>query len=140
MDAKLWEQVVVLHARVEHDLGRALQRRHGIGLSEYRALSRLAVAPDGELRMQELADSIGLNQSSVSRLAVRLETDGLTRRDLCPKDRRGVYSVITDEGRTRLTEAGATYAEALTAALARAAADPQLADVAAALGAIPVAV
>ncbi|MYS83062.1 MarR family winged helix-turn-helix transcriptional regulator [Embleya scabrispora] len=140
MDAKLWEQVVVLHARVEHDLGRTLQRRHGIGLSEYRALSRLAVAPDGELRMQELADSIGLNQSSVSRLAVRLETDGLTRRDLCPKDRRGVYSVITDEGRTRLTEAGVTYAEALTTAMAKAAADPHLADVAAALGAIPVAV
>ncbi|MFI6981303.1 MarR family winged helix-turn-helix transcriptional regulator [Embleya sp. NPDC050154] len=139
MDAKLWEQVVVLHARVEYDLGRTLQRRHGIGLSEYRALSRLSVAPDGELRMQELADSIGLNQSSVSRLAVRLETDGLTRRDLCPKDRRGVYTVITDDGRTRLAQADATYAEALTAALAKAAADPHLAEVTTALGAIPVA-
>jgi DNA-binding MarR family transcriptional regulator len=139
MNAQLWDQVVVLHARVEHDLGKALQRRHGIGLSEYRALSRLAVAPDGELRMQELADSIGLNQSSVSRLAVRLEADGLTRRDLCPKDRRGVYSVITDDGRTRLTEATATYEDALTAALAAAAADPQLAAVATALGATPTA-
>nr|WP_202511555.1 MarR family transcriptional regulator [Streptomyces sp. SID3343] len=124
-----------MHARVEHELGKALQRRHGIGLSEYRALSRLAVAPDGELRMQELADSIGLNQSSVSRLAVRLEADGLTRRDLCPKDRRGVYSVITDDGRTRLTEATATYEDALDAALAAAASDPQLTALATALGA-----
>ncbi|MFE5329093.1 MarR family winged helix-turn-helix transcriptional regulator [Embleya sp. NPDC056575] len=137
MDARLWEQVVVLHARVEHDLGRTLQRRHGIGLSEYRALSRLAVAPDGELRMQELADSIGLNQSSVSRLAVRLETDGLTRRDLCPKDRRGVYTVITDDGRARLTEAAQTYARALTTALEKAAGDPQLAEIATALAAVP---
>ncbi|MYV97863.1 MarR family transcriptional regulator [Streptomyces sp. SID3343] len=135
MNAQLWDEVVVLHARVEHELGKALQRRHGIGLSEYRALSRLAVAPDGELRMQELADSIGLNQSSVSRLAVRLEADGLTRRDLCPKDRRGVYSVITDDGRTRLTEATATYEDALDAALAAAASDPQLTALATALGA-----
>ncbi|MGW1998170.1 MarR family winged helix-turn-helix transcriptional regulator [Embleya sp. NPDC001921] len=139
MDTKLWEQVVVLHARVEHDLGRTLQRRHGMGLSEYRALSRLAVAPDGGLRMQELADSIGLNQSSVSRLAIRLETDDLTRRDLCPGDRRGVRTAITAEGRTRLTEADTTYAEALTTALTKATADPHLADAATALGATPVA-
>jgi len=137
MDTKLWEQVVVLHARVEHDLGKTLQRRHGIGLSEYRALSRLAKAPDGELRMQELADSIGLNQSSVSRLAVRLETDGLTRRDLCPKDRRGVYTVITDNGRARLAEATPTYQDALGTALTKATGDPQLAEVSAALGALP---
>jgi len=137
MDPKLWEQVVVLHARVEHDLGRTLQRRHGIGLSEYRALSRLAEAADGELRMQELAESIGLNQSSVSRLAVRLETDGLTRRDLCPKDRRGVYTVITETGLTRLAEATPTYREALTAAVTKAGGDPRLADVSAALGTLP---
>lgn len=38
----------------------------------------LAEADDGELRMQELADLIGLNQSSVSRPASRLESSGLT--------------------------------------------------------------
>nr|BFE85653.1 hypothetical protein GCM10020093_082540 [Planobispora longispora] len=100
-----WDLFALLYARVEADLGKALQRGHGLGLSEYRALRQLAAAPGGELRMQELAEAVGLNQSSVTRLITRLEEAGLTRRTLCSDDRRGVYSVITAAGRTRLSEA-----------------------------------
>ncbi|WUH99464.1 MarR family transcriptional regulator [Spirillospora sp. NBC_00431] len=125
-DGLLWDGVVTLHGRVEHQLAKALQRRHGIGLSEYRALCRLSRADDGELRMQELADLIGLNQSSVSRLVARLESAGLTRRAMCPKDRRGVYTVITDEGRAVQEKAAPTYTETLTEALDAATADPAL--------------
>jgi DNA-binding MarR family transcriptional regulator len=132
-DAALWDGVVTLHGRVEHRLSKALQRRHGIGLSEYRALCRLARAEDGELRMQELADLIGLNQSSVSRLVARLESAGLTRRAMCPKDRRGVYTVITDEGRAVQAKAAPTYDENLTQALDEATADPTLASLVATL-------
>jgi DNA-binding MarR family transcriptional regulator len=132
-DELVWNDVVTLHGRVEHRLAKELQRRHGIGLSEYRALCRLSRADDGELRMQELADLIGLNQSSVSRLVARLEGAGLTRRDMCPNDRRGVYTVITDKGRTVQREAAPTYAETLTEALDAAAADPALASFVAAL-------
>ncbi|MFI0480595.1 MarR family winged helix-turn-helix transcriptional regulator [Actinomadura sp. 9N215] len=127
-DGLLWDGVVTLHGRVEHQLSKALQRRHGIGLSEYRALCRLSRADDGELRMQELADLIGLNQSSVSRLVARLESAGLTSRAMCPKDRRGVYTVITDEGRAVQEKAAPTYTETLTEALDAAAADPALAS------------
>ncbi|MDI2128133.1 MarR family transcriptional regulator [Yinghuangia seranimata] len=123
MDPRKWDALITLHARVEHELGRALQRSHNLGLSEYRALCHLTVADDGELRMQELADRIGLNQSSVSRLVARLEADGLSRRDLCPKDRRGVYTVVTDEGRARHAEAAPTYRTTLDEALTKAAAD-----------------
>ncbi|MQA82026.1 MAG: MarR family transcriptional regulator [Streptosporangiales bacterium] len=122
-----WEQALVLWARVDHALAAALHTRHGLGLSEYRALSRLADSANGELRMQELADAIGLNQSSVSRLVARLEGAGLSRRDLCPDDKRGVYTVITAEGRRGLTAAMPTYERALTAALDEIAADRQLA-------------
>ncbi|RFS86872.1 MarR family transcriptional regulator [Actinomadura spongiicola] len=132
-DAMLWDGVVTLHGRVENQLAKALQRRHGIGLSEYRALCRLARADDGELRMQELADLIGLNQSSVSRLVARLESAGFTRRAMCPKDRRGVYTVITDEGRIVQEKAAPTYSETLTEALDAAATDPSLAPLIATL-------
>jgi DNA-binding MarR family transcriptional regulator len=127
MDVEHWDRLGALHTRVEQELAKALQQHHGIGLSEYRALTRLAAADDGELRMQELADLIGLNQSSVSRLAARLESSGLTRRDLCPDDRRGVYSVITDEGRDAQKAARPTYDGALHAALESAAEDGHLA-------------
>ncbi|MFJ3949727.1 MarR family transcriptional regulator [Streptomyces sp. Je 1-4] len=126
MDAEHWDRLGALHTRVEQELAKALHQHHSIGLSEYRALARLADADDGELRMQELADLIGLNQSSVSRLASRLESSGLTRRDLCPDDRRGVYSVITDEGRDVQRQARPTYDSALRAALDAAAADGHL--------------
>ncbi|MCF2533804.1 MarR family winged helix-turn-helix transcriptional regulator [Yinghuangia soli] len=129
VDPAKWDALITLHARVEHDLERALKRTHNLGLSEYRALCHLSTAHDGELRMQELAARLGLNQSSVSRLVARLEADDLTRRDLCPADRRGVYTVITDAGRTRQSEAAPTYTSTLTESLNTAThtADPTLA-------------
>lgn len=127
-----WEQLVTLHTRVEHDLAQALAP-FGLGLSEYRALTRLTAAPEGELRMQNLAEAIGLNQSSVSRLVARLEQADLTERCLCPEDRRGIYSVITDHGRTRQRAAEPAYQAALARALDRAADDPDLADLVATL-------
>lgn len=133
IETQVWGCVVALHGRVEGELARALQRSHGIGLSEYRALRALAAADDGELRMQELAELIGLNQSSVSRLVLRLESAGLTRRALCPEDRRGVYTVITDEGRARVAAADPTYEETLKDSLDQAAGNHQFGDLVAVL-------
>ena len=126
VDEQAWGRVLVLHARIEQELAKALQRRHGLGLSEYRALGKLVAGPPGGLRMQELAEAIGLNQSSVSRMCARLEDAGLTLRDLCENDRRGVYSVITDAGRKRYAETEPTYCSVLRASLDKAAADPEL--------------
>ncbi|WIX79745.1 MarR family transcriptional regulator [Amycolatopsis carbonis] len=126
-DEDSWGRLLQLHTRVEQELAKALQRKHGIGLSEYRALGKLAAAPKGELRMQELAEAVGLNQSSVSRMVARLEERGLSVRDLCEDDRRGVYSVITEAGRARHAEVETTYRTTLTAALDKAGADPALA-------------
>ena len=133
VDEQAWGRVLVLHARIEQELAKALQRRHGLGLSEYRALGKLVAGPRGGLRMQELADAIGLNQSSVSRMCARLEDAGLTIRDLCEDDRRGVYSVITDAGRKRYAETEPTYCSVLRTALDKAASDPELAAAAVAV-------
>lgn len=67
--------------------------------------------------MQELASHLRLNQSSVSRMVERLERGGFTIRDLCPDDKRGVYTVLTEQGRERVESAKADYEEALDAAL-----------------------
>jgi DNA-binding MarR family transcriptional regulator len=124
-----WDRVLALHGRVEQELTKALHRRHGLGLSEYRALRMLSGSPGHGLRIQDLAEAIGLNQSSVSRLAARLEEAGLTYRDLCEDDRRGVYSVITDDGIQRLRTAEPVYRETLVATLDAAEADPRFASV-----------
>lgn len=132
-DTQLWNRVLILHAQVESRLATALQRRHGLGLSEYRALSFLDQAPDSELRMQELADKLGLNQSSVTRLVGRLNAADFTYRDLCPDDKRGVYTVLADAGRDRYREARTTYEDTLAAAFAEVATgDPAIAAILAA--------
>lgn len=132
-DQALWDRFLTLHSQVERQLAQALQRRHGIGLSEYRALADLAQTKEGELRMQVLAGRIGLGQSSATRLMGRLDTAGYAYRDLCPNDKRGVYAVITDEGRQSLARARSTYSEVLSAALNTAGSDPALAPVVQAL-------
>ena len=116
-DQAMWSKVITLHAYVERQLAEALQRGHGIGLSEFRALECLSQASDGELRMQDLADKVGLGQSSVTRLVGRLDAAGFAMRDLCPNDKRGVYAVITDAGRQRYAAARSTYSEVLGSAL-----------------------
>ena len=77
----------------------------------------LARSSDSELRMQELASQLGLNQSSVSRMVERLERGELTMRDLCPDDKRGVYTVLTAKGRARLEEAQPDYGQAQDSAI-----------------------
>jgi DNA-binding MarR family transcriptional regulator len=129
-DARLWTRLLTLHAHVENRLAAVLQRRHGLGLSEYRAMAFLDQAHDSELRMQELADKLGLNQSSVTRLVNRLNAADFTRRDLCPDDKRGVYTVLTAAGRSRYHEARPSYDDALTAALDEiTATDPAIAEI-----------
>ncbi|MDT0551323.1 MarR family transcriptional regulator, partial [Streptomyces sp. DSM 41529] len=59
-DQAMWDAVLGLHTFVERQLAHTLQRRYGVGLSEYRALETLYQAEKGECRMQELADHIGL--------------------------------------------------------------------------------
>ncbi|UTH72791.1 MarR family winged helix-turn-helix transcriptional regulator [Chromobacterium sp. IIBBL 290-4] len=113
----LWERIRSVVDGIENRLAKNLQRDHGLGLSEYRALQYLAVAANSELRMQELAHLLGLNQSSVTRVAERLEKAGYTQRDLCPNDKRGVYTVLTEQGRKVQSLAGDDYALYIQAAL-----------------------
>jgi DNA-binding MarR family transcriptional regulator len=112
-DAKLvaaWHDVMSCHARVSFALEKTLQRQHGIGVSEYEVLERLATAgEDDQRRMQELADAVHLSQSALSRLIGRLEADGLVERCMCAFDRRGIFAQITAEGRARFEAALPTH-------------------------------
>jgi DNA-binding MarR family transcriptional regulator len=105
-----WQDVLSCHARVSCALEKALERRHGIGLSEFDVLERLATAEhDEQHRMQELAAAVHLSQSALSRLVGRLEVDGLVKRCMCPEDRRGIFVDLTAEGRTRYDAARPTH-------------------------------
>lgn len=125
-DAALWHQLAAVHAQVAGPVERALHRRFGIGIAELNSLMALADAPDGELRMLELNDVTYLNQSSVSRMVVRLERAGLTERRSCEQDRRGVYTGITERGARVLRDALPVYEGCLRECFDRLAVDPRL--------------
>ena len=108
-----WPQVAAFVSAVDAGLGKWLMDAHRIGLTEYRALAHLAEAPERELRVNDLAQRLGLEQSSVTRLVSRLEAKGLARRDVCPDDGRGVYAVITAEGEALVRELHDPFAERL---------------------------
>jgi DNA-binding MarR family transcriptional regulator len=112
-----WSELESEHARVREALEHALQRQHRLSLSEYEVLRRLAEAPKGHRRIQELAEEIHLSQSALSRLVQRLEDDGYVSRAICDHDRRGVFACVTDAGRKAQSEALPTHASVLSETL-----------------------
>ncbi|MDT0269641.1 MarR family transcriptional regulator [Streptomyces sp. DSM 44915] len=105
-----WQAMRHFVVRADEAAERALQAEHSLSVTEYLALAALEYSDDGgHLRQQVLADAIPLNHSSVSRLVARLERAGLTERYHCQSDRRGVYTQITDRGRTTVRAARETY-------------------------------
>lgn len=104
-----WSQIVLFTSAVDSGLGKWLADTYSLGLTEYRALLLLSRAPHKELRVNDLAQQVGLNQSSVTRLLGRLEAKSLTYRDTCPDDGRGVYAVIADKGFVLLQEVRGPY-------------------------------
>jgi DNA-binding MarR family transcriptional regulator len=108
-----WRELEATHAVVRESLERALERKHQLSLSEYEVLRHLSAAPEGHLRMQELAEEIHLSQSALSRLVKRLEEQGLATRGVCEHDRRGVWACITDRGRAAQRKAEPTHLAAL---------------------------
>jgi DNA-binding MarR family transcriptional regulator len=112
-----WRWLLERHARTTSALERRLQQEHGLGVSEYEVLERLAVAEKDKQRMQELAEAVYLSQSALSRVVARLEADGLVYRGMCPEDRRGIMACLTDTGRERYEAARPTHRAVLAETL-----------------------
>lgn len=104
-----WEQVVAAVSAIDTSIGKWLTAQHNIGLTEYRALEHISASPTHELRITELAQKLGLNQSSVTRLVGRMEDKNLAFRDTCPDDARGIFAVITDHGLETVTHIQTAY-------------------------------
>ena len=93
------------HARLTRLLDHDLQASDGISLQTFEVLLRVANAPGGYVTMSELADAVALTTGGITRLADRLESDGLVERRSCPADRRKVHLTLTDQGTAVLERA-----------------------------------
>jgi len=97
--ARGWRDFVQTFGTVMHQLDQDMQADQDTPLAWFDVLVHLNEAPEGRLRMHELAESLVLVPSSLTRLIDRMNSAGLVEREPCPEDRRVVYCVITGEGR-----------------------------------------
>jgi DNA-binding MarR family transcriptional regulator len=97
--------MLATHSRLVHELDAELERDHGLPLSSYEVLMNLADAEGNRLRMGELADRLLLSRSGITRLADRLEKQGLIERRRCDDDGRGYHAQLTERGRKLVTAA-----------------------------------
>lgn len=137
--AQGWCALSLLHGKIETHVERALQAKHGLSVREYSLLDVLNRQHDGEgghLQMKQVADAVVLSQSATTRLVTRLEERGLLSRYLCPTDRRGIYTDVSESGAALLGEARPTNDAALREALDEAATNPELAPLVKAVEAV----
>ena len=106
-----WFGLLAAHGELTRGLDACLTAKHGLTLSAYEVLSRLAHAEDGHLRMSELAGKSSLSLSRVSRVVDSLCDRGLAERRSCATDSRVVHATITPAGRALLDDAQDTFFE-----------------------------
>ncbi|MGD6817990.1 MarR family winged helix-turn-helix transcriptional regulator [Metabacillus sp. 113a] len=81
-----------------------LTDKTGLSEGDFGILDRLDQFGNGELRQQELADSMDWDKSRLSHHLTRMEKRGLVRRKPADTD-RGVQVILTADGKTALDEA-----------------------------------
>ena len=97
-----WRGMLRAHAELVRTLDAELAREHDMPLSSYEVLLFLNDSDEGRMRMSELADSVLLSRSGLTRLVDRLERQGLLRRERCESDARGLFAEITAGGPARV--------------------------------------
>lgn len=90
-----------------------LQVRAGMSLRWYDVLVQLEEAPEGRLRMTELARKIVASTSGLTRVVDKLEAAGLVRRERLEDDRRVVEVVLTSGGNEALQAARPFHRDAV---------------------------
>ncbi len=108
-ELRAWRGLKRAHASLAKRVDAELERTHGLPLSSYEVLHHLVESPGGRMRMCDLAEQAQLSRSGLTRLADRLEKEGLLERCSCEHDARGAYACLTELGRDRLSAARGTH-------------------------------
>jgi DNA-binding MarR family transcriptional regulator len=108
-ELRAWRGLLRVHASLSKALDHQLDREHGLPLTSYEVLLYLADAEGEKMRMCDLASSVILSRSGLTRLVDRLERDGLLVRESCPSDARGAFAKLTPAGHEKLAAARATH-------------------------------
>jgi DNA-binding MarR family transcriptional regulator len=115
---QLFGLMLETNARLARSLGLELESTCELPLAWFDVLLQLRRAPEGRLKMNQIADAIVHSTGGTTRLIDRLEEAQLVARQNCPSDRRAIHVAITDKGNEKLDEALSVHLEYLESNLA----------------------
>jgi DNA-binding MarR family transcriptional regulator len=134
---RAWTRLLRAYASTTRLLSAELQEEHGLTLNDYEALLVLSRAEDGRLKRVELARSLLLTPSGITRLLQGLEDAGLAERASCATDLRVTYAQITDAGRDKLEAASGGHVASIRALFEEHLAPDEIDAIAEILGKLP---
>lgn len=112
-DIRAWVAFLRAHAAVTRQFNQELVNEHGLTLNDYEVLLVLSRAPDRMMRRVDIANSVLLTPSGITRLLEGLERAGYVVRRACSTDARVVYAKLTDDGLEKLRTAAETHVESV---------------------------
>lgn len=116
-EMRTWRELVQLIIELQSEQDQALVTTHGITEGEYGVLVSLSEAPEDRLRMCDLAHTLRLSPSGLTRRIDGLARKGYVERLPAPDDRRAMLAVLTENGRTKLEAAAPTHVRAVRESL-----------------------
>jgi DNA-binding MarR family transcriptional regulator len=122
----VFARLVRAHSAVTRLLNAQLQEEHGLTINAYEALLRLSRSEGDRMRRVDLAESLLLTASGVTRLLDGLERSGYITNEECAADRRVSYPVLTDKGREKLMAASESHINSVRALLGEQYSDEEL--------------
>jgi DNA-binding MarR family transcriptional regulator len=110
-EQRAWRGLLRMTSQLNARGNRQLQEEFGISLADYEVLVVLSEAPEGRLRVFEVADALAWEQSRVSHQLARMQRRGLVARQDCASDARGAFAVLTAAGRAAIERAAPAHVE-----------------------------
>lgn len=132
-----WVRLMGTHAAMTRAFNAGLQSSCAITVTDFEALRRLAGEPEGMMRRVDLAQTVGLTASGITRLLDGLQRAGLVRKEQCTRDARVSYAAITDEGRALLTGAADAHLDGIAAIFSERFSREEVDELARLLGRLP---
>jgi DNA-binding MarR family transcriptional regulator len=108
-ELRAWRGMLRVHATLTKALDAELEASHGLPISSNEVLLHHDDAEGHRMRMSDLAATVILSRSGLTRLVDRLEREGLIARESCPSDARGSFATLTAAGLRKLAAARATH-------------------------------
>ncbi|TDD43686.1 MarR family transcriptional regulator [Kribbella antibiotica] len=108
-ELRTWRTFLGVATVLNQQVEQQLKDTAGLSHPQYEVLARLSNAPDGELRMTELAGIALTSKSGLSYQVAQLEKAGLVQRRPCATDERGIVAVLTEAGWAKLRESAPNH-------------------------------